>query len=371
MVSASELRASTQLNSLCRSLHLPSPGSSSTFPETPARIISCDLEKHCLAPQDVTAIGLSVLHTDEIRLDDPGVNGVNWIPNIQSFNIRPRETGHQANNFSFFTDKPEDFQFGHDEWILKADTPKLFKDVLEDFPREIVLICHDTRGDIKDIRDKLGFDVQASSKKITILDSQIMAKARGYQNQIGLKALTGSLGISGIAFHNGGNDAAVTLINSILMAICHSEEYVSAAALTTFDNDVMSEAQPVSGGLLPPPNSFSGSNTSSASDPTLSTLPASITSEQGHTYSVQEVVVMLMSKAYRVDPLFGSFYHCTRCNGMDHLGVACYGPVNCYRCHGKGHATELCMCPEKHLQQRIQNNIARFGDVRSRQSLLR
>jgi len=285
----------------------------------------------------VTAIGLAVLHTDDIELGNPGKNGTEWISNIECFNIQPRETGHQKNDNKHFKNKPEDFQFEREEWLLKADTPKLFKDVLEDFEGPVILICHDTGGDIKDIREELGFDVDRSTKHVSILDSQVMARARKFPHRVGLKALTSALGISGVVFHNGGNDAALTLIDSILMAIAHSQDFVEATANTVL---------------------LDGPNDAESSDENATTLPPP---------TVQDVVDMLRSRPHRSEALFGSFFHCTRCNGFNHVRENCHGTVDCYRCHGKGHTTVLCMCPDKFLEKTVKKNIARFGNVEARQ----
>jgi len=98
MVSAFQLLASNQLDTLCLALGLPCKSPSTTSTKQSVRIVSCDLELYYYAQQDVTAIGLAVLHTDDIELGKPGKNGVEWIPNTECFNIRPRETGHQRND---------------------------------------------------------------------------------------------------------------------------------------------------------------------------------------------------------------------------------------------------------------------------------
>jgi len=213
----------------------------------------------------------------------------------------------------------------------------------------VILICHDTGRDIKNIREKLGFDVERSTNQITVLDSQVTARARKFPHQVGLKALTSALGISGIVFHNGGNDAAFTLINSVLMAIAHSQDFVEATANTVL-LDAPNDAESIDENITTPPPSLSEPS-SSLTGAASATPPTFDTSAHNDNPTVQDVVDMLRSRPHRSEAIFGSFYHRTHCNGFYHVRENCHGTIDCYRCHGKGHATVLCMCPAKFLEK--------------------
>jgi len=156
MVSQTMMRAGHQLDVLCQALGMPGQPSRYSPPAmVHTRIVANDLERYCQKPQPVTAVGICVLQTGDIQLGEPGTNGINFLNTIRAHNLRPRETGHQFNDFAYFKDKPEDFQFGLDEWISMKSASRILKSVLE-HAGDTILILHGGKNDAKDLKEKLG-----------------------------------------------------------------------------------------------------------------------------------------------------------------------------------------------------------------------
>jgi len=366
--------AASQLSIICRALGLPDETQqqhNSPLDIPDVRLVAIDLEKYCKENSPVTAIGVSILQTSDVQFHVPGSDGANFINAIKAYNLRPRETGHKFNKFAYFEDKPESFQFGVDEWFAMKEARQILKTVLE-HDGDTILIFHGGKNDIQDIKEKLGYDVAAADKLVTIVDTQRMARQYGpcYMcNNIGLTKLTNILGINGIISHNAGNDAVATMVDALLLAIAWSRQQnppITELPELLENTDTALQLTLERGTV-----SVSDSCALSTSSPESDTPP---TSHSALSF-VNDLVNALMERPYSESPVFGSFTHCTGCDDYDHLAAECpYWrtlALECKRCHGNEHITKLCMVKDYKLADKIKFHDSLLGPLGAREYFLR
>ncbi|KAF1982349.1 hypothetical protein K402DRAFT_407695 [Aulographum hederae CBS 113979] len=235
-------------------LHTPSvPRTEITSRPPVARIIAIDLEKFCYRENPVTAVGITWLDTSEIPIGYPGPHAANWLMHIHSHLFRPFQTGHMANNFAFFRDRPDEFDFGRAEWVPLWAVREILEELIDQAPTETVFLIHHGGREDRDLEQKLGYNLKHTPKNVMLLDTQSIAlyrylwrtlisieklcdlfgieadkshegdKSKGDKSKGGKSHSAGTDDVWGVKFHNAGNDAVCTMVLTILMVIQWSE----------------------------------------------------------------------------------------------------------------------------------------------------
>ena len=181
--------------------------------------VCVDVESYERNHSVITEIGISTLDTNDLEGIAPGELGKQWMPKICSRHFRVKEYQHLVNK-DFIVGCPDRFErsFGVSEFISIKDAPQVvascFRLSVSGFvetttsieqsrsKRKIILVGHDTKNDIKYLRD-LGYDPGNLSNLLEVLDTAEVYRAMKMENQpTSLGNLLCNLGLTGWNLHN-------------------------------------------------------------------------------------------------------------------------------------------------------------------------
>ena len=144
--------------------------------------ISVDIEASEISHNLITEIGISTLDTNDLIDLVPGEIGSAWMNRINSRHFRITEYAHHVNS-KHVDGCPDKFEkdFGISEWISIEEAPKVIESCFQ-FPRNIVLVGHDIKTDIKFL-SVIGFDVGDVSNITEAIDTADMFRALKHEAQ--------------------------------------------------------------------------------------------------------------------------------------------------------------------------------------------
>jgi hypothetical protein len=231
--------------------------------------VCVDVEANERCQDEITEVGISTLDTLDLAGLAPGEGGDAWISQIRSRHFRIRESAHVVNQ-DFVSGCPDRFEFGESEWVWLRDAAKMTEECFQPpysahipvaaqqrssqgtvpathppdgFPeykrrvRNVILLGHDPRADIKHLR-RLGsklFDVPtetgpsnnpsigaATSQPdfLDVLDTaclfRVLKRDTAFRS---LGQILVDVGLLGWNLHNAGNDARYTLESMIRIVL--------------------------------------------------------------------------------------------------------------------------------------------------------
>ncbi|MCJ1475032.1 hypothetical protein MMC13_003692 [Lambiella insularis] len=200
--------------------------------------VSLDVEAYERNHNQITEIGISTLDTADLIGIAPKSRGTQWMTKIRARHFRITENQHRVNK-DFVIGCPDRFErsFGSSEFISVKEAPKVVascfkppfsalrtKDTIgaeeqSEGIRNLILVGHDTKTDVKYLRD-LGYDVGNLSNLKDILDTAELYSALKREDQTAsLGQVLLDLKLDGWNLHNAGNDAAYTMQAMIAIAI--------------------------------------------------------------------------------------------------------------------------------------------------------
>ncbi|KAL5114320.1 hypothetical protein ACEQ8H_007795 [Pleosporales sp. CAS-2024a] len=231
-------------------------------------LICIDIEHWTLNSDEMTELGLGVLHTQDVlalaRGRNYGDHGFNLMARAGFHLLRLREKAHLASlNARSGGGGPKGNSFGQARFVTFAEARDLLRQlvvqrvthdgVLRGCARPIVLLGHSVAHDREHLRGKdLGFDVDALGTVVKVIDTQcIVAETKcwfGARDPIGLDKLAEKLEFEHTNAHTAANDAARTLVAGVLLAL--PEQARRACQRTT--QEVVHDLETVSVGNFVP-----------------------------------------------------------------------------------------------------------------------
>jgi hypothetical protein len=127
--------------------------------------------------------------------------------------------------------------------IPEHSPPKATRDVLPTIfsqvdqerggPRNIFLVGHNIKCDIRYLEDNLDFSILSMPSIVTVIDTQQLARRvfKFWHKYISLKLALSALGITARQLHNSGNDAVYTLKVLLLMFCSYQEDVIDQSKL--------------------------------------------------------------------------------------------------------------------------------------------
>ncbi|KAI1340524.1 hypothetical protein F5Y15DRAFT_414850 [Xylariaceae sp. FL0016] len=186
------------------------------------KFVCVDIEAWERDNKIITEVGMAVLNTTILAKISPGEHGKNWHPFIQAHHIRVREHIDKLNH-RFVSGCPDRFDFGKSQMVSQKDLAKEVEQVLgklnDNNQQSVILVGHDIGQDLAYL-SCLGYNTWNAPHIIDEIDTksihQYMKRLTQGRN---LKLIVSDVGLVGMNFHNGGNDAVYTLRAMISMAI--------------------------------------------------------------------------------------------------------------------------------------------------------
>lgn len=187
-----------------------------------------------LANGTVIEIGITVFDPESFEPALIDATPEDWLAKFKCadyFILHDRENGRQGKRFR----SEAEFCFGSSTMIRNDDAAKVMRRIcmnplelhraanfdvdIQDVGREIVLVGHAFINEVAYLR-KLGYDTKHEVKGAATVDTQLLASESKGQ-RAGLGRLLHCLGIKATNTHNGGNDAAYTLLALVMMTMRH------------------------------------------------------------------------------------------------------------------------------------------------------
>lgn len=197
------------------------------------------------AKDKVSEVGLSLLDTREIKSTPPGANGAGWVQHMRCYHYRIRDWDSPSNR-PWFKDRhgyplwcPTNFEFDVSEFVADKDIARVLTEKLKIIDktlstpgntrnRTIILVGHAWANEDRYFKAKLGMDLASIGTIARILDTQVLGESydaySGRDITPSLRTLVSSkCGISATHMHNGGNDAAYTLLALLAIGLRHAK----------------------------------------------------------------------------------------------------------------------------------------------------
>jgi hypothetical protein len=142
-----------------------------------------------------------------------------------NYHVRVKKNAHMINS-ELCPGYPNKFQFGQTSFVEPEEARELLRHAFINIdnrghPRPVIFIGHAIDNDIKVIKDRFGFDIEALGVVVAILDTQVLATESGHVNgyeRIRLGDLMCRYDINEEYLHNAGNDTVCTMVAAMLMA---------------------------------------------------------------------------------------------------------------------------------------------------------
>ncbi|KAI0481101.1 hypothetical protein GGR56DRAFT_688567 [Xylariaceae sp. FL0804] len=215
-------------------------------PRQSVRLVSLDIECWERDGRVVTEVGLAVLDTEDVAGVAPGPGGRAWFPLIRAHHFRVAERLHITNS-EFVSGCPDRFEFGSSVVVPQSKLSRAVGAIIGDPDssdrRPVVLAGHDPRGDLRHLRDGVGYNAWRAPHVADELDTQAMfRRLERRPDGRGLAHVCEALGVvdviddvvpgggvppgvpssvpSGVGhYHNAGNDAVYALRALLAMAV--------------------------------------------------------------------------------------------------------------------------------------------------------
>jgi hypothetical protein len=144
---------------------------------------------------------------------------------MTNFHARIKANVHMKNS-ELCPGYPDMFQFGTSTFIELEQARELLRHAFINIDangqfRPVIFIGHAVENDIKIIKERFGFDIDALGVVVATIDTQVLATESGHVNgpwKIRLRDLLCRYDIDEKYLHNAGNDIVCTMIAAILMA---------------------------------------------------------------------------------------------------------------------------------------------------------
>jgi len=373
-------------DAMCDALGIPCAGQPE-IDSTPALLVGLDFETFAESGA-ISEVGISTLDTRTFPIGNPGENASNCILSINAHHLRVIEVAHLSNQDVWFmkrkkwSGRPDAFELGRSEFIPHTKVKEVLKHVLEIPNRKVYLVCHAAGNEIKMMEDQVQFDLGFLKNRVRILDTQAM------KSQKKIETLCAEENIFSGNFHNGGNNAFMTLVMALLHAIGKSAGYLQG----------LKNVAEVPEGTIPlAPNGMTSSdyvtenvdNGDDKSDGPAPELAALLLTTAGYTHvsdanaaiataipsptfsspTAQDMILNFRAQPRRTKPFFtplSRYDFCLRCGQPGHECSQCTVPANCIRCHGKGHMADVCRISDASLDRMIKRWDACFGPWNAR-----
>jgi hypothetical protein len=271
--------------------------------------------------KQATELGVSIME----RVKHPGLQPrrLHKLPQgMFTFHIRIKEHAHLRNTYKGAGD-PEKFQFGKSIFMTKAEgrktlihaflQPHVDAKSSSDF-RPVILVGHDVKNDIDQLKEKMGIDLAKLGTVACILDTQVMAAELKLNTPVhlpmSLKNLLARFSIREPFLHNAGNDIAQTM---------------NAAWLLAHEN----------------------------------ASPGCALGKQYNTAEAWSMKLLAQSREAGHGPpsflFLGSITFCTRCDSTAHCRADCRETLTCTKCkdHARYHLNHKTHKTEKCIQEVI------------------
>jgi hypothetical protein len=200
-------------------------------------VICIDTEHWTLNSDEMTEIGITMLHTQDVleisRTEDFGDHGFNILEQATFHFFRLSEKTHLPTS-NFKSRGPEGNSFGHIRFVTFAEARTILKDLLVQPITDVDALCghncpivvlgHSVGHDREHLNGKdLGFDMDTLGTVARVIDTQkITIDGKhwfGSKDPIGLRTLVQKLEFHHTNSHTAANDAARTFIAGVLMTI--------------------------------------------------------------------------------------------------------------------------------------------------------
>ncbi|KAK3081801.1 hypothetical protein LTS18_002374 [Coniosporium uncinatum] len=344
-------------DAMCDALGLPCAGQPEIDP-TPALLVGLDFETFAETGAN-SEVGISTLDTGTLRVGDPGENAINYISSINAHHLHGLEVAHLSNQYVWFmmrkkwSGRLDAFELGRSEFIPHARVKEVLKYVLEVPNRKVYLVCHAAGNEIKMMEDQVQFELGSLENRVRILDTQTM------KSQKKIETLCAEGNIFSDNFHNGGNDAFMTLVMALLHAIGKSTGYLQGLknvaevpeGMTPLASDGMTSSDYViedvdDGDDKGDEPAFElaalSLTTAGATDVSVAnaTIATAISGPAFSSPTAQDMILDFRAQPRRTAPFFAPlsrYDFCLRCGQLGHECSQCTVPPNCIRCHGKGY----------------------------------
>jgi hypothetical protein len=200
-------------------------------------VICIDIEHYTLNSDEMTEIGVTILHTQDVlsyaQAGNFGDHGDNLMRKLKFHFLRLREKAHlpttDANSRG-----PAGNRFGYERFVTFDQARTLLRQLLvqpiagvnglQGFNRPIVILGHSIAHDREHLNTKdLGLDIDGFGTIIKYIDTQEIARDTGNWwndvDNIGLNSLVSKLGFTHSDAHTACNDATRTMMCAIIMAL--------------------------------------------------------------------------------------------------------------------------------------------------------
>lgn len=292
------------------------------FPDAPPltdriMVVCFDTEGWTADSAKITEIGFNTFDTRDTRAVKPGPHGENFLKHVYFYHIRVQPNAHLL-NIKYCPGDPTANRFGQTRFLTTSETQECLNHAFG-WPLEhgkpergicpLILLGHALGGDLDKLQNTIGWNPQNLGNIVKILDTQQIIRDVGWWNkrdQIGLPAIVARCDFTYRNAHTASNDAAMTTISAIKMALPGAKAWVSSDEKGKPIQQVIDEVEARS---------------------------------QNHTWT------------------FGSPKFCLRCGSRTHMqedldyqGRPCRVPVRCNHCEEAGrhtasfsHVTERCI----------------------------
>ncbi len=206
-----------------------------------AIIVGLDIEWYEHNSRYITELGVSVL--DPLRVQD-WTSAWSVLQTLHTQHVRIQANAHLINS-ELCAGHPEKFQFGKTSFVTSRGATTLLRHSFTHFDqhgqlRPVIFLGHAVENDVKMIKERFGFDLEALGSIVATVDTQILAVDTGRAPPGRPKKLTdllSSFGVRELYLHNAGNDIVCTFLAAMMMAI-PNRSYSDAVHYQDFKKDL-------------------------------------------------------------------------------------------------------------------------------------
>jgi hypothetical protein len=253
-----------------------------------ALLVGLDVEWWEHDPKYVTELGVSIL--DPRFIDDCNSS---WqvLRDMVTQHVRIKQNAHLV-NADLCQGAPDKFEFGKTSFVDMEQAKEMLRCSFLRFdkhgkPRPIIFVGHAVQNDVKMIKERFGFDIDALGVVVATLDTQVLAIETGLApapRTLKLCDILSKFSVTEEYLHNAGNDIACTMVAATLMSSKYGVQN-SAFAYSDLKRNRKPEGKIV----------------------------------------------------------YGSATYCTKCDSGNHLEANCQLWYYCRHCSVDGHSTEKCL----------------------------
>jgi hypothetical protein len=187
-----------------------------------AVVVSIDSEWWEYVETKITELGVSIVESSFVHN-----TSYTWpvLDTMVTQHVRIKDNAHLVNN-DFCEGHPNKFEFGKTSFVTIQEARTMLKHSFErsdknNKPRPVIFVGHAVDNDIEIIKERFGFEIEALGVVVATIYTQVLSREIGIAPPPGkpkLKDLLRAYGINEWHLHNAGNDAACTIVATILMS---------------------------------------------------------------------------------------------------------------------------------------------------------